>query len=141
MSDTRGLGVSWNYEHPDLGDDPREDPSAYADKALSHDVFRTLMLHYPANFWHVASSHKAGMVKIHIRGLMSEDEVMAIRIKELETDPSFTIVVRMGGEILERFGITRCGRRGFTERDFDAALKAHPLGYRGGGSRGTSVPG
>lgn len=124
----RGLRFDLNYQHPDQGDDPTEDLFKIADLALVKEVARVLFDHYWHPGWRVEASHKEGLVRFNIPALMGDDQWGVVRIRDLETDPAFKTVVRVAGEILERYRIPRAG---FNEADFNAAIARHPLGYRG----------
>ena len=60
MADLNGLGVRWRNEDASYGDgNPLEAAFKGADKALAHDVFKTLIKNYPAIPW-LAEASTAG---------------------------------------------------------------------------------
>ena len=99
--------VKVNYEHPDLGDDPRPDPHAYADIALAKRIGEVLQFHYPAHPWYVEVEHVHGIAKVSIPALMGWTAYFVIHLGSLSVDPSMKIVVKAGGEILERYKLPR----------------------------------
>jgi hypothetical protein len=98
-----------NYEHPDLGDDPRPDPHAYADIALARKIGETLQYHYGGHPWYVEVEHIHGIAKVSIPSLMGWTSYFVIHLDRLASDPGMKIVVKAGGEILERYRIPRSG--------------------------------
>jgi hypothetical protein len=124
----RGVEIRQGYEHPYLNDIPIEDVARGADQALAKAVGETLFSHYFTPGWWVEVSHKQGIVKISIPALMGPNDYYVIKIVDLETDPNLKSVMRVGGEIFERYKIPRSG---FSNADFEAAISRHPLGYRG----------
>lgn len=123
-----GFAFRMAHQHPDMGDDPLEDLFKAADMSLVRQIGDILYSEYMQP-WKVEVSHRQGIVKIGIPELMGEDQWYVIKIRELETDPSFRLVRRAAGEVLERYRIPRMGK--FSEFEFMEALKRHPLGYRG----------
>lgn len=123
-----GTNLRLAYEHPDLGDDPQEDPAAAADMALTARVADVIHRHYPDHFWKIEVSHQAGIVMISIPALMNSHAYI-LHIAKL--DLRLQRVVNAAGEILERYRIPRSGLR-LGGDEFLAAFKANPLGYRRG---------
>lgn len=77
-----------------------------ADQAISKEVAECLTKHYPDHMWGVHASVEQGMVDILNLDLDGEFG-FRIRMAEMINDPSMKMVIRGGGELLERFNITR----------------------------------
>lgn len=128
----RGFGLRLAYEHPDLGDDPREDALKAADLRMARNIGGLLETTYPGHPWFVEVSHAQGVVMISLPALMGQNRYV-VKLHELKSDPGMKAIVRGCGEILERY---RLPRAGFSPTEFQAALRRHPI-YR---NRNAPVP-
>lgn len=123
----KGYGVRWQGS-PDLGVGRSRDPANQLAMALSAKVMRVLNDECFHPDWCVETDYQQGLVKINLRSLMGDTEFMTVKIEHLECDPTFNVVKRLAGLLLERFSFSRTG---FSEADFNAALQRNPIGYRG----------
>lgn len=123
----------WNpgevtYEHPDLGDDPEDDPYLAADLALTVRIQALVDLHYPGHPWLVMVSHAQRNVQVHIPILMGMTNKYLIPIDEVLKDPQMSIITKFCGEILERYNLPR---QKFDRDHFLEALESIPIHLRG----------
>jgi hypothetical protein len=81
--------------------DPWKEFDAWRAKRVMH----VLQVEYPGHFWCVVSDNKQGIVKISIPILMGVGNWFVINQKTHDVTPGMVIVA--GGEILERYGLTR----------------------------------
>src|SRR5438128_38464 len=88
------------------GDDPRGYRAAY-EYGLSRQVFEKLWNHYPNYDWKVKVDARQGMVVIQLPFLMRQTLGWNFAIDKLASDPSMSIVVKGGGELLERWKLRR----------------------------------
>lgn len=82
-----------------------------ADLTLAAAVYHKLDEHYPGHQWRVNADHETGLVTVQ---LLYIDTVRqharwgyVIHIARLNGDPTLRAAVRAGGELLERFGLSR----------------------------------
>jgi hypothetical protein len=99
--------VKIGYEHPDLGDDPRPDDKGKADVALARAIGERLNFFYPGHPWHIEVMSVQGVALIRIPPLMGWVASYVIHLDKLASDPRMDIVRKAGGEILERYRISR----------------------------------
>lgn len=132
------------YEHPDLGDDPTQDPYAQAKMETARWVGTLLERVYPGHAWHVevviqrgTAMFAGGLVKLRLNGIMPANRWYVVQLADVLTDPGGKRTVLKGaGELLERYGIPR------TRFDLDhwrLALNAMPLSAKRTG-RGHLAP-
>lgn len=91
-----------------VNDHPEEDPQRAADTRLSQAILDKLLAHYPGHPWWVQVPPKQGVAIIK-HCMLSGLYGMVIHLRNLNGDPGMREVVRMGGEILERWGQKRAG--------------------------------
>ncbi len=95
--------------------DDRQDETGIppADFALAKQITHVLLQHYPGHPWAVWVSHEQGVGLIRNLGLKisgvryASDYAMNMHLKDLVNDPTLRTVVKMGGEMLERWNIDR----------------------------------
>ena len=82
------------------------DPDFMEDFDKSKEVADKLLKKYPGHAWGVQVSNRTGVVDIQ---LMSSELPHGFRLKltDIHSDPSLHQVMRAGGELLERAGMTR----------------------------------
>ena len=116
------------YDHPDLGDDPEQDPYLQADLTVTLRISAVIEHHYPGHPWMVKVSHMKGIIQIGIPMLMGANNWYVIPLGELRSDPALKCVMRGCGEILERY---RIPRQAFSRDHFLTALHKIPPALRG----------
>lgn len=79
------------------------------DLTICKDVAETLNKHYPGHLW--AVSIRPGVIDIK-NLLISHTHGMVIHLSQYYSDPSNRLVVRMGGEFLERAHMQRGANKG-----------------------------
>ena len=83
----------------------------FADLALAAAVYHKLDAHYPGHQWRVSADHEAGIVTVQLlyTDLLRHNAKWGyvIKIDRLNGDPTLRAAVRAGGELLERFGLSR----------------------------------
>jgi hypothetical protein len=109
------------YDKP--GEDGDIDPFLVADVTLTKMISEKLQKHYPAHAWMVQVSHAQGCAFISIPVLTGRRKYV-LHISALKSDPTLVSVMRAGGEILERCGLSRLG---FSTDEFLSALNSKPL--------------
>lgn len=77
-----------------------------ANQSISKHVAETLDKHYPGHAWAVMANIETGLVTIRNLKLSSRNGFI-LKMDDLSTDPTMRLVVRAGGEFLERFSINR----------------------------------
>lgn len=87
-----------------------------ADEQIAKDVADHLLKHYPGYLWFVNCSVKAGVVTI-LCGDFYSNYGYKILLKDIENDPSMKVVMRAGGEILDRYGLRRGAKTESSLRD------------------------
>lgn len=124
MRSDRGYTLKARYDHQLERDE--QDPAARADVFLAKHIGERLNHWYPGHAWFVEVSHVSGIAKISIPLVMGPDRAFVLHIKAIHSDPSMSLVMKAGGEILERYKMPRAG---FDTADFMAAIKKYaPLG-------------
>lgn len=113
--------------HPDLDDDPTEDPHVQADVALTNRIATVIEQHYAGHPWMIEVSHAQRCAFISIPLFMGQTK-WVLHIDKLASDPGLRAVVRAAGEILERY---RIPRQRFSPDHFLAALHGIPANRRG----------
>lgn len=119
--------VKGQYVHPDLEDDPSDDPYAQADVLLTSRIAAVIEKHYAGHPWMIEVSHAQRCAFISIPLFMGATK-WVLHIDKLSTDPGLRAVVRACGEILERYKIPR---QSFSPDHFMAALQGIPKHRRG----------
>lgn len=109
---------------------PDKDHFVRADMALTKRIAGVIEQHYAGHPWHIQVSHEQGIAKIQIPHLMGAVNWYVIPLTLLKSDPTLRLVVRAGGEILERY---RIPRQPFGRDDFLKALSSIPIGRRSHG--------
>lgn len=97
------------------------DPHKAADFAMTKAIGEVLARHYPRIPWGVRVDSAQGVAMIQVAHLMGATGHYVIHLSKLAVDPGFKSVIRAGGEILERFGISR-SRSADDEAGFKEAL-------------------
>lgn len=85
-----------------------EDIHAQHDLDLSRRIGEVLERHYPGHFFLVEVDSRGGIAHISIP-ILTENWRYNIPLPLLHGDPSMRMVVKAGGEILERWRIPRSG--------------------------------
>lgn len=84
--------------------DPEEDdPYAAWDITVAKAITRVLLAHYRGHFWEVYCSRRDGIAWITIPLLMGNHKF----VFKLRNDITPSMIVKAGGEILERFNMPR----------------------------------
>jgi hypothetical protein len=83
----------------ELTDDPNINTNDYVQ---ARNIAETLHKHYPGHLWAVTCEGRTGMATIRNLAL-SATYGYYIRLAELNGDSHYRLVVKAGGEILERF--------------------------------------
>lgn len=82
-----------------------------ADLALAAAVYHKLDAHYPGHQWRVNADHETGLVTVQLLYLGVTRQHgkwgYVIKIDRLNGDPTLRAAVKAGGELLERFGLSR----------------------------------
>lgn len=76
------------------------------DYVVARNMAETLQRHYPGHLWAVTSQGEQGIATVRNLSL-SGNWGFVIKLKDLFSDPGMKCVVRAGGEILERFRLSR----------------------------------
>lgn len=92
-----------------------------ANKAMCKLLGEKLASVYPGYPWGVMSEIEHGIVKIAIQGFTQWP--ITIRVNSLKGDPSLKLVVKFGGELLERLQLSR---EKFSMADFMSATHRLP---------------
>jgi hypothetical protein len=82
-----------------------EDPLREYDEWAAKQVMTTLEQHYPGHCWRVIHDSKQGVCLISIPILMGVNKFMATNLKTHAMDDKRAVAA--GGEILERYGLSR----------------------------------
>ncbi len=77
-----------------------------ASQAIARSVSEVLDKHYPGHAWAVQADVMQGIVKVHNLKLSGEWGFM-LMMDDLMNDPTERPVVNAGGELLERFKLSR----------------------------------
>lgn len=86
-----------------------------ANKVIAKNVGEALNAHYPGHAWAVGVDVINGIATIHNLRLSNEMGFI-LHLSDLINDPSMQLVIKSGGEFLERYSL----RRGeFKESDLD----------------------
>ncbi len=86
-----------------------EEPQKAANSRLCEEVLTKLLEHYPGHPWLVQIPNNDSGVVVIKHPMLSALYGMVVKITTLNSDPSMHEVVRMGGEMLERWGQKRAG--------------------------------
>ncbi len=83
----------------------------FADLALAAAVYHKLDEHYPGHQWRVNADHDTGLVTVQLlyTDLLRHNAKWGyvIKIARLNGDPTLRAAVKAGGELLERYGLSR----------------------------------
>lgn len=115
--------AKFTYEHPDLDDDPQEDPFLGADLALAKQIAELTERHFPGHPFEVEVAHQYGVALISLPVLMGPQSRYIVHISTLKNDPGLKSIVKGCSEILERYQL---GRSGISRDDFAAAIERSP---------------
>jgi hypothetical protein len=105
------------HEHSALSEDGSFDS---ANTALCRLVGRKLEQEFPGVPWGVDAQIESGIVKVCVQGFAQWPYV--IHVSTLKGDPSLRAVRKAGGELLERFQISRSK---FSIADWQTANRRH----------------
>ena len=119
--------ATFKYEHPDMGDNPGDDPHLAADLAMSKQLAELKEECYPGHPFEFEVDTSQGVILISLPALMGPINRYVVHIRDLYGDPKMTAVKRGCGEILERY---RLPRTGYSRDDFAAAVTARPVVFR-----------
>ncbi len=117
------LVPKFGHQRPSSDEPLVPDRFAAADMALTKRIAAVVDHHYPGHPWLIVSDHKQGIVKIKIPQFMGATNWGVIWISTLKSDPGMRSIIRICGEILERYRIPRVG---FSRDDFLTALSGIP---------------
>lgn len=92
-----------------------------ANERLCRVIGEKLAQHYPGHPWAVFAEIEHGIAKIALQGFTQWPYV--IKISTLKADPGLRIVVKAGGELLERL---KMPRGGFSLADWKSATTIRP---------------
>jgi len=90
-----------------------------ANQKIAKDIAETLNVHYPNHAWAVNADVKQGIVVIYNNRLSGEMGFL-LHMADLINDHAMKLVIKSGGEFLERYNIAR-GE--FKERDLFSLKK------------------
>ncbi len=83
----------------------------FKDLALAAAVYHKLDAHYPGHQWRVNADHDTGLVTVQLlyTDLLRHNAKWGyvIKIARLNGDPTLRAAVKAGGELLERYGLSR----------------------------------
>ncbi len=116
------------YEHPDLGDDPRPDPTAQARVDLVQRVGEVLYGLFPGHPWRIqvppAPPGEETIIQISIPPLMGPSLCMVIYTDHVKNfSDLYRLVMHRAGEILEMYNLPR---QNFSADHYLCALQATP---------------
>ena len=77
-----------------------------ADYDTAKRIAETLNRHYPGHLWGVTASHETGIATV-LNLRLSGRWGFIVKLSEILHDPSMKKVIRAGGEILERYKVSR----------------------------------
>lgn len=77
-----------------------------ANESIARTVAEVLDKHYPGHAWAVSADVMQGIVKVHNLNLSGEWGFI-LKMDNLINDPTERPIVNAGGELLERFNISR----------------------------------
>jgi len=84
-----------------------------ANQSIAKEVAECLNKHYPGHAWAVTANVETGLVQV--RNLKLSGKLgFILKMDDMSTDPGMRLVIRAGGEILERY---RLSRRGINESE------------------------
>lgn len=107
------------YEHPDLGDDPEEDPTAGYHLEAVKLIAVALAEEYPTHGRLVALEGSGGLVMIELPPLIVRPACGVVNIAKTPKYQWATVAKRVFGEMLERL---RLSRTHFDQGDFVGAI-------------------
>jgi len=87
-----------------------------ANQAIAKEVAECLHTHYPGHAWGVNANVEQGIVQVFNLAL-SGQHGFTLHINDLQQDPSMRLTIRAGGEMLERYQLSRGGK---VEHQYDA---------------------
>ena len=79
-----------------------------ANQAIAKEGAECLHKHYPSHAWGVCANVETGLVQVYNLRLSGEWGFV-LHIDRLATDPSMRLTIRAGGELLERYNLSRAG--------------------------------
>lgn len=77
-----------------------------ANKTIAQEVAECLNKHYQGHAWAVNANVETGLVSVYNLNL-SGRWGFVLKMDDLANDPSMKITIRAGGELLERYNISR----------------------------------
>lgn len=101
--------------------------TAARDMAMCKAVADTLERHYPGHAFMIGCDHEQGMLHVQLpyadlataQGRKEGQYGYCVKIGDLNSDPSLSLVVKAGGEMLERY---RLARGKYREGDRERAM-------------------
>ena len=105
-SDNRAPKVTSKTEYENKWSGVKADDAQARDIELATIIGDKLTEHYPGHPWYVEVDSNGRMVHISIPVLMHNHR-FNIRMRDLHSDPGLKLVIRAGGEILERWKMPR----------------------------------
>jgi len=79
-----------------------------ANQAIAKEIAECLNTHYPGHAWGVQADVEQGVVKVFNLRLSGQWGFL-LHIDDLQQDPSMRITIKAGGELLERYNLSRGG--------------------------------
>jgi hypothetical protein len=107
------------YEHPDLGDDPEEDPTAGFHLEAVKLIAGALAAEYPTHGRLVALEASGGLVMIELPPLIVRPACGVVNLAKTPKYQWASVAIRVFGEMLERL---RLSRQRFDQADFVGAI-------------------
>jgi len=77
-----------------------------ANQTIAKEVAECLDKHYPGHAWGVRANVETGIVQVYNLRL-SGQWGFVLKIDDLITDPGMRLTIRAGGELLERYNLSR----------------------------------
>lgn len=93
-----------------------------ANEAISREIAECLEKHYPGHAWGVRADVEQGIVQVfNLR--LSGQWGFTLHIDDLQHDPSMRLTIKAGGELLERYNLSRGGAVEHQYRDINFDFK------------------
>ncbi|MDD5084196.1 MAG: hypothetical protein PHT88_04715 [Candidatus Moranbacteria bacterium] len=98
-----------------------------ANQTIARTLAETLNKHYPGHAWAVKADVEQGVANVFNLALSGEWGFV-LRLDELMNDPNMKLTIRAGGELLERYRLSRgkLKEQDMAELSFDIKGNARP---------------